>query len=70
MRKKKEAKVVLAAPDGTRAEFGVPHAERLLDMGPALNGGWRLPDDSGYAYDEENGLRPLARPKAPTAEEE
>ena len=38
-------------------EFGVEHAERLLDMGPRLNGGWELPKDSKYTYDEENGLR-------------
>jgi hypothetical protein len=40
-----------------RQEFGIQHAERLLDMGPALNGGWELPKDSNYYYDEENGLR-------------
>lgn len=38
-------------------EFGIQHAERLLDMGAALNGGWELPKDSNYTYDEENGLR-------------
>lgn len=58
MRKKSETKVALEAPDGTRIHLGVPHAERLLDMGPELNGGYTLPADSGYVYDVENGLRP------------
>lgn len=40
-----------------RQEFGIQHAERLLDMGTAINGGWELPEDSNYLYDEENGLR-------------
>jgi hypothetical protein len=35
----------------------VTHAERLLDMGSELNGGWELPENSKYYYDEENGLR-------------
>jgi hypothetical protein len=26
-------------------------------MGTAINGGWELPKDSNYTYDEENGLR-------------
>ena len=26
-------------------------------MGPHLNGGWKVPEDSDYYYDEENGLR-------------
>lgn len=33
------------------------HAERLLDMGPALNGGWHVPEDSEYEYTEEYGLK-------------
>ena len=40
-----------------RQEFGVRHAECLLDMGTAINSGWELPKDSNYTYDEENGLR-------------
>ena len=40
-----------------KQEFGIQHAERLLDMGTDLNGGWELPKDSSYTYDEENGLR-------------
>ena len=38
-------------------EFGVAHAERLLDMGEFKNGGWQLPANSNYVYDEEYGLR-------------
>lgn len=56
MPKKKETTVLLVAP-GLQQEFSIAHAERLLDMGPALNGGWHLPENSPYIYDEENGLR-------------
>lgn len=58
MRKKKEQTVMLVVPKyGIKQEFGIQHAERLLDMGTHLNGGWELPKDSNYIYDEENGLR-------------
>lgn len=58
MRKKKEPTVTLVVPKhNIKQEFGIAHAERLLDMGPTLNGGWELPKDSDYYYDEENGLR-------------
>ena len=58
MRKKKEQTVTLVVPKyGISQEFGIAHAERLLDMGTALNGGWTLPENSNYYYDEENGLR-------------
>lgn len=58
MRKKKEQTVTLVVPKhNIKQEFGIAHAERLLDMGPTLNGGWELPKDSNYYYDEENGLR-------------
>lgn len=58
MRKKKEQTVKLVVPKyNMEQEFGVEHAERLLDMGAHLNGGWELPEDSKYTYDEENGLR-------------
>ena len=66
-RKKKEQTVLLVVPKYQKQqEFGVSHAERLLDMGPAVNGGWELPEDSNYVYDEENGLR-LKSDKANTA---
>lgn len=58
MRKKKEPTVKLVVPKyGKEQEFGISHAERILDMGTHLNGGWELPKDSNYIYDEENGLR-------------
>lgn len=59
MRPKKEKKIKLVVPKyNMEQEFSVLHAERLLDMGTNLNGGWELPADSDYQYDEENGLRP------------
>nr|DAL01089.1 MAG TPA: hypothetical protein [Caudoviricetes sp.] len=67
MRKKKEQTVKLVVPKyNIEQEFGISHAERLLDMGPLLNGGWELPVDSNYYYDEENGLR-VKSDKANTA---
>lgn len=58
MRKKKEPTVTLVVPKHNLEQaFSIPHAERLLDMGAYLNGGWELPADSNYTYDEENGLR-------------
>ena len=68
MRPKKQQKVKLVVPKhGIEQEFGIQHAERLLDMGPFLNGGWELPENSNYTYDEENGLR-LKSNKGNTAE--
>lgn len=68
MRKKKEQMVELVVPKyNIRKEFGVQHAERILDMGRYLNGGWELPEDSKYTYDEENGLR-IKSDKANTGE--
>ena len=58
MRKKKEQTITLVVPKhNIEQAFGIEHAERLLDMGPQLNGGWELPGDSNYTYSEENGLR-------------
>lgn len=57
MRGPKEQKVLLRTPKGEKQEFGIAHAERLLDMGSALNGGWSIDPDSKYYYDEENGIR-------------
>ena len=68
MRKKKEQTVTLVVPKyNIKQEFGIEHAERLLDMGPQLNGGWELPGDSNYTYNEENGLR-VKSDKANSAE--
>lgn len=57
MRKPKEKTVVLVTPKGKRQAFGIAHAERLLDMGTALNGGWKIAEDSEYYYSEEYGIR-------------
>lgn len=57
MRKTKEKTIDLVAPNGKKQAFGIAHAERLLDMGKALNGGWEIDKDSDYYYDEENGIR-------------
>lgn len=66
-RRKKEPTVKLVVPKyGKEQEFTIPHAERILDMGEHLNGGWTLPSDSKYRYDEENGLR-LKTDKGDTA---
>ena len=37
--------------------LGIQHAERLLNLGPALNGGWAIDKNSEYYYDKENGIR-------------
>lgn len=55
--------------DCLKRSFEIKHAERILDMGPTLNGGWELPDDSKYYYDEDNGIR-LKTNKANTAKAE
>lgn len=57
MRKTKEKTIDLVAPNGEKQAFGIAHAERLLDMGKALNGGWEIDKNSDYYYDEENGIR-------------
>ena len=35
-------------------EFTITHAERLLRL--RNNGGWRLPDNSTFKFDNENGI--------------
>lgn len=58
MIKKKEQTVMLVVPKyNIKQEFGISHAGRLLGMSARFNGGWELPKDSNYTYDEENGLR-------------
>ena len=54
---KREQTVMLVTPDGKKQAFNIKHAERLLDLGPALNGGWVIDPNSNYYYDEENGIR-------------
>lgn len=56
-RPKKEQTIILVTPGGEKRSFGLKHAERLLDMGSALNGGWEVDPQSPYYYDEENGIR-------------
>ena len=56
-RGKKQKTVTLVTPSGVKQQFSIQHAERLLDLGPALNGGWTIDPNSKYYYDEENGIR-------------
>lgn len=56
-RAKKQPTVTLITASGLRQAFGIQHAERLLDLGPVVNGGWMIDPDSDYRYDEENGIR-------------
>lgn len=53
----KKQTITLVTPNGEKRAFDLKHAERLLDMGPALNGGWSVDPQSPYHYDEENGIR-------------
>lgn len=53
----KEQTVTLVTPKGKKQSFDLKHAERLLDMGKDLNGGWSIDPQSPYIYDEENGIR-------------
>lgn len=46
----------------TTREFDVTHAERLLRM--QNNGGWKLPENSKFEFDKENGLRYKRNKKA------
>ena len=66
-RLKKQKMITLVTPAGIKQQFGIQHAERLLDLGPELNGGWKVDPDSDYYYDEENGIR-LKSDKRDTAE--
>ena len=66
MFKAKEQMITLCLPNGEKQEFSISHAERLLDMGKELNGGWVVDTTSPYFYDNENGIR-LKSNKANTA---
>lgn len=46
--------VVLETANGTRQEFEINHAERILRHPD--NGGWKLPDDSPYQFDYYDGI--------------
>ncbi len=54
-KRKSSTMVELETKAGDRRSFALEHAERMLNMGPFGNGGWHLPVDSKYTYDEENG---------------
>ena len=54
---KKQKTVTLVTPSGVKQQFGIQHAERLLNLGSALNGGWAIDKNSEYYYDKENGIR-------------
>ena len=55
---KKQKTVTLVTPSGVKQQFGIQHAERLLGLGPSLNGGWTIDPNSDYYYDEENSEKP------------
>lgn len=65
---RKPVKMVRLETDDFSKEFEVSHAERILDMGAAVNGGWHVPEDSEYEYTEEYGLR-LKSDKGSSAKE-
>ena len=67
--RQKEKTVVLVTNSGKKQEFSISHAERLLNMGDELNGGWKVDENSKYYYDEENGIR-LKSDKANSAKTE
>lgn len=56
-RGKKAKTITLVTQAGIKQQFDIQHAERLLDLGPVLNGGWTVDPNSEYYYDEENGIR-------------
>lgn len=66
---RKPVKMVRLEAGDYSQEFEVSHAERILDMGPAVNGGWHVPEDSEYEYTEEYGLK-LKSDKGNTAKAE
>lgn len=58
MKAKKEQRILLEVPHRNKTcSFELKHAERLLNMGSILNGGWIIPVDSKYCYTRENGIR-------------
>lgn len=66
---RKKVKTIRLEAGDISQEFEITHAERILDMGQALNGGWTLPKDSEYEYTDEYGLRAKSN-KRNTAEAE
>lgn len=57
MRPKKQKTITLVTSKGEKQEFGLQHAERLLDLGSERNGGWKVDPESEYIYDEEYGIK-------------
>jgi len=52
----RETKIKLVVPEhNVEQEFTVSHAERLLRM--KNNGGWVLPKDSKFEFNETNGIK-------------
>mgnify|MGYP003589109374 CR=1 FL=1 len=45
---------LVCPPHGLTDEFEITHAERLLRM--PNNGGWRLPENSDFKFDKDNGI--------------
>lgn len=46
--------VTLVTASGTKKEFEINHAERILRA--PENGGWKLPENSPYQFDYYNGI--------------
>ena len=46
--------VLLETASGTKREFEINHAERILRA--PENGGWKLPENSTYQFDYYNGI--------------
>lgn len=46
--------VTLVTASGTKQDFEMNHAERILRA--PENGGWKLPDNSPYQFDYYNGI--------------
>ena len=45
---------LVCPPHNLTEEFEIKHAERLLRM--PNNGGWRLPENSDFKFDKDNGI--------------
>ena len=65
----KKIRTVRLETDDISKEFEIAHAERLLGMGSALNGGWAIPENSEYEYTEEYGIRVKSNKRNPAEPE-
>lgn len=68
MKTKEQQVKLVVSKHNLEQMFGIQHAERLLSMGEFQNGGWKLPADSKYYYDEENECIRLKSNKANNSE--